>query len=178
MQKQQQNTESPVSSYTSSPGSFYTISREGSFHTVPPYQTQDQQTQDQQTQYQRTRRQQQRKNTFETVLPPSDVFQQTQYQKTRRQQQQQRKQVDRKYEQYKARKQLPGSDVFHQTQQEKFLKQINHIIVTQRQQATKQQLEKKKQQYRNIFGRNYIEPTKDSQYNLSRINKSLNRQGR
>ena len=187
MQKQQQNTGSPASSYTS-PGSFHTmvpLSREGSFHSLIPYITQDQQTQDHQTQDQKRRRQQLDK-----------LFEQ--YKARREQQRRQReqldklfeqdkariesgrkkrKQVDRKYEQYKARKQLPGNDLFHQTQQEKFLKKLNEILERKRQKATKRQLEQKKQQYKNIFGRNYIEPTKDPQYNLSHINKSLNRQG-
>ena len=160
MQKQQQNTGSPPSSYTS-PGSFHTmvpssISREGSFKSIPPYQTQDQQTQDQ------NRRQQQLDKIFEQ-----------QFKARIESGRKKRKQVDRKYEQYKARKQLPGNDLFHQTQQEKFLKQFDDIIVTQRQKETKRQLEQKKKQYKNIFGSNYIELTEDSQKNLSDINNTI-----
>lgn len=157
MQKQQQQQSSMGSFHTMDP-SFHTmvpLSREGSFHSLIPYQTQDQK-----------RRRKQLDKLFEQDKARIESGRKK------------RKQVDRKYEQYKARKQLPGNDLFQQTQQEKLLKQFDDFIVTQRQKETKRQLEQKKKEYKNIFGRNYIEPTKDPQYNLSHINRSLNRQGR
>ena len=62
--------------------------------TPIPYLTQQQQ------------QQKQRKDTFKTVLPPSDVFQQTQYQKTRRQKQQQKQKIKAEQERLAKQQQL------------------------------------------------------------------------